>query len=45
MIVPSTVLLIKEVKDDGTADRRGELNAWLSRYVFHVSSVHREKRA
>ncbi len=45
LIVPSAILLIKEVRDDDSKDKRGELNAWLSRYVFHVSSVHREKRA
>ncbi len=45
LIVPSTVLLIKEVREDDSKDWRGELNGWLSRYVFHISSVHREKRA
>ncbi len=45
LIVPSTALLVKEVKEDSSQDWRGETNTWLSRYVFHVSSVHREKRA
>ncbi len=44
LIAPSTLLLIKEVREDDKEDHRGKLNAWLHRYFFHVSSVHREKR-